>query len=85
MKKPKIETDVCGQPGGPSPEVQAMVDAEQAELIAEMRKQRAAQERVDQDELDRRVHEAKQAIKSRQALEQTVAELKKRVATLEGK
>lgn len=37
----EIVIDVAGQPGGPSPDIQAQVDAEQLELMAKQAAERA--------------------------------------------
>jgi hypothetical protein len=51
--------DVAGQPGGPSPDIQALVDQEQADLIARIKAERDPLEAASRAELMSRIEKAK--------------------------
>lgn len=85
MAKKKPACDVAGQIGGPSPDVQAAVDAEQREIIARMRAAREPIERADAEKFAAKVAKAKASAKARKSLENTVKALIARVEALEKK
>lgn len=74
--------DVTGQPGGPSPDEQARVDAEQLKLVNEIRVRTQEDERIRTAEIQSRQDAATD--EKRTVLEQVRA-LTKRVEALEDK
>lgn len=85
MKKPKVIRDVAGQIGGPSPEIQAAVDAEQREIIAAQKAARAPFERAEHLAREAKLTRASEAADENKKLKMTVADLLKRVQAMEAK
>lgn len=80
----KVETlivDVCGQPGGPSPEEQAMVDEEQRQFMA---RRKAEWEAAVADERARGVDVGSKVERAKKA-RNGMAALVKRIEALEAK
>jgi hypothetical protein len=90
-RKPRrkaVAADVCGQPGGPSAEEQATVDAEQAALIERIKRDRQAnmdEERALGLDAQSKVERANQRAVHMQQLPELVADLKAQVAALTAK
>lgn len=78
-----LPPDVTGQPGGPSPEEQALVDQEQAELVARLRAEQAPILEAEQNARDERYARAMAAANARKDLESMVRALAVRVEALE--
>jgi len=74
--------DVAGQPGGPSPDIQALVDQEQAELIARIKAAREPLEAASRAELQARLEAANA---ERRSLIELVRSLDARLKALEAK
>jgi hypothetical protein len=77
--------DVTGQPGGPSPEIQAQVDAEQAALIERIKAERAPIEAAARAAIQQRMDKAAAAQSGRADLVKMIEDLTRRVAALETK
>jgi hypothetical protein len=77
--------DVTGQVGGPSPEEQARVDAEQAELVSTIRAKHAEEERERRKVLDERIQRAMEAAAERSSLLERMKLLEARVTMLESR
>lgn len=78
-----IAVDVAGQPGGPSLEEQARVDAEQRDLLARMAAERAPAEADEARARNDRIQAAMEAMALRRSLAARFDELEKRVKALE--
>jgi hypothetical protein len=83
-----LPVDVCGQPGGPSPEEQEQVDAEQRELMALRKAEWEAEkeaERAAGTDVQSKMERAAARSQAVMALPEKVAELEKLVAELAAK
>lgn len=85
MTRKKVHLDSTGQPGGPSHEEQARVDAEQIALMAELKQRRDEENEAERANHEAKLERARVAVQRRADLETTVAELVKRVSDLEKK
>lgn len=77
-----LPVDVCGQPGGPSPEEQARVDAEQLEF---MERRKSEWKAAKDDERAKGVDVGSKVEKAARAPRILTADLLKRIEALEAK
>lgn len=89
-KKPKkieqeVIYDVTGQANGPSPAEQAIADAEQLELMAKLKKERAPAEEAENRNRQERMQIALERASHMQVIAKMLDDLNKRVTALEAK
>lgn len=77
--------DVTGQVDGPSPEEQAIVDAEQVGIIAGIKAERAPIDEAERAALQAKIDAANEAAQVRRDLMEAVKALTARVVLLEAK
>lgn len=83
--EPEQQLDVAGQPGGPSPDEQAQVDAEQLALIEQVRATLAPMEEAERLLVQAKLDKAAAAMGERRDLIEAVRALTARVELLEAK
>ncbi len=80
-----LALDSAGQPGGPSPEEQARVDAEQIALIERIKAERAPDEAADRARMEAKIEAALAAQSERRSLVARLELLEARVTVMEAK
>lgn len=85
MPEDEITLDVAGQPGGPSPEEQAAVDAEQLALIEQIKADRAPAEAEEARLRDEKLQRAIEAQSERQSMAERLKLVEARLTVLEAK
>lgn len=83
MPEDEITLDVAGQPGGPPPEVQAAVDAEQLALIERIKAEREPDEAADRARMNDKIEAAMAAQAERRSFVARIELLEARVKVLE--
>lgn len=81
----EISIDVTGQPGGPSPEEQAAVDAQQRALVDKILAERAPGEAEQRRILDEKLQKAIEAASERQSFAERLKLVEARLTVLEAK
>jgi hypothetical protein len=84
IEAPQV-VDVAGQIGGPSPEEQARVDAEQKALIDQINAEREPAEMAERQAMNAKIERAIAADAARRSLIERVKLLEARVAALENR